>query len=84
VIKEIPVQRKTLIPQRATFYQEDIKVRDQAFEAEDRRRAAEKQSKVCCVGLGHSENKVDSDYTNHPINPDSGAVKPINDLPPTL
>jgi transposase InsO family protein len=65
VVKEILVQREALAPQQSAKYtaeyQEDIQARDRAFEAEDQRRAAGRQSEACCGTPEDSENSTEEE-----------------------
>lgn len=65
VVKEILVQREALIAQPTTKatadYQADIDARDRAFEAEDQRRAAGRQSITSHDDLNDSENSTEDE-----------------------
>jgi predicted aspartyl protease len=86
VVKEILIPREALASQQPAKYiakyQRDVEARDRAFEAEDQRRAAGRQSELYCGNFEDSENSSteeaifdssteDSDYTNPSTSPDS-------------
>ena len=88
VVKEILVNRTTLLPQSTDRYQADIKRRDQAFDQEDRRRSAGRQPRPPIAYVEEIEESSDSSYdsvfdTKEPASTDNSDTSDSESEKPT-